>query len=111
MGIQFVQEGSSIDYSPAADVAAGVGVIQKYLFGVTKSAILAGKLGALAIEGVFDVPKVAGGGESFETGDYVLFTVATQQAHPIGVGGDAFIGRAIADAADADATVRVKLLY
>lgn len=111
MGIQFVQEGASIDYTPSADVAAGVGVIQKYLFGVTKLPIKAGQLGALAIEGVFDVPKVAGGGESFETGDYVLFDETAQVAHPLGVGGTALIGRAIADAPDATATVRVKLLY
>ena len=111
MAIQFVQEGASIDYTPAADVAEGVGVIQKYLFGVTKLPILASKLGALAIEGVFDFIKATGPGESFETGDYVLFDEVAQLAKPIGLGGTALIGRAIADAAEADTTVRVKLLY
>ena len=111
MAIQFVQEGASIDYTPAADVAAGVGVIQKYLFGVTKLPILADKLGALAVEGVFDFPKATGPGESFETGDYVLFDDATQLAHPLGAGGVALIGRAIADAGEADLTVQVKLIY
>lgn len=111
MAIKFVQEGASIDYTPAANVAEGVGVIQKYLFGVTKLPILAGQLGALAIEGVFDFVKATGPGESFQTGDYVLFDDVTQLAHPLGVGGAALVGRAIADAGEADTTVRVKLLY
>jgi predicted RecA/RadA family phage recombinase len=110
MSIQFVQEGNSIDYTPAADVAAGVGVIQNYLFGVTKLPILAGKRGALALEGVFDFPKSTDPGESFQTGDYVLFDDVAQLAHPLGSGGVALIGRAVADAAEADLSVQVKLL-
>lgn len=111
MGIQFVQEGASIDYTPAADVAAGVGVLQKYLFGVTKLAIKAGALGALAVEGVFDFNKATGAGQSFQTGDYVLFDTATQLAKPLAMGGTALIGRATADAGETATTVRVKLLY
>jgi predicted RecA/RadA family phage recombinase len=52
----FVHEGCSIDFTPAADVAAGDVVVQGDLVGVAKLDIKANKLGALAVEGVFDFP-------------------------------------------------------
>ena len=110
MTIQFVQEGASIDYTPDADVGAGVGVIQKYLFGITKAFIKGGELGALAIEGIYDIPKSTDPGAEFEAGDYVLFDETLQIAKPLSMGGDILIGRAVADAAEAATEVQVKLL-
>jgi predicted RecA/RadA family phage recombinase len=52
----FVHDGQSIDHVPAADLAAGDIVVQGELVGMAKTAIAAGKLGALAVEGVFDFP-------------------------------------------------------
>jgi predicted RecA/RadA family phage recombinase len=52
----FVQEGASIEYIPLVDTSAGAVVVQGELVGVTPVAIKANKLGALAVEGVFDFP-------------------------------------------------------
>ena len=54
---RFIQVGESIDHTPVADVAAGQVVVQGSMIGVTKVAIEAGRLGALAVKGVFDVVK------------------------------------------------------
>ncbi len=56
MATIFVQEGASIDYIPPVDTPAGTVVVQGELVGVTRVAIKANKLGALAVEGVFDFP-------------------------------------------------------
>ncbi len=52
----FIHDGDSIDHIPVADVAAGDLVVQGELVGVAKLDIKAGKLGALAVGGVFDFP-------------------------------------------------------
>jgi len=53
----FVQAGESIDYTPVSAVAAGQVVVQGSMIGVAKTPIAAGALGALAVEGLFDVVK------------------------------------------------------
>jgi predicted RecA/RadA family phage recombinase len=45
--VTFVHDGEAIDYTPAADVAAGAVVVQGELVGVAKQPIAANKLGAL----------------------------------------------------------------
>ena len=62
MAAVFVHDGSSIDYTPGAAVAAGDVVVQGDLVGVAKLDIPANVLGALAVTGVFDFPKATGGG-------------------------------------------------
>jgi predicted RecA/RadA family phage recombinase len=52
----FIHDGGTIDHIPVADVAAGDVVVQGELVGVAKLDIKAGKLGALAVVGVFDFP-------------------------------------------------------
>ena len=107
---QFIQEGSAIDYTPAADVAAGVVVVLSDLVGVTKRDIKANTLGALAVMGVFDIAKEGGVGVTFSIGDKVYwddgndFAVATD-----GAGANKLLGKAVLAAADADTTVRVRL--
>lgn len=56
MSTIFIQEGASIDYIPPVDTPAGAVVVQSNLVGVARLAIKANKLGALAVEGVFDFP-------------------------------------------------------
>jgi predicted RecA/RadA family phage recombinase len=56
MSTIFIQEGASIDYIPPVDTPAGTVVVQGELVGVVRVAIKANKLGALAVEGVFDFP-------------------------------------------------------
>ena len=106
----FIQEGDTIDYTPGADVAAGVVVVLSDLVGITKRDIKANALGALAVMGVFDIAKEGGVGVTFAIGDKVYwddgndFAVATD-----GAGANKLLGKAILAAADADTTVRVRL--
>ena len=74
--VTYVQEGAAIDYTPGADVAAGAVVVQGDLVGVTKRAIPANTLGALHVEGVFDVPKATGGSTAIGAGLDVYWDVA-----------------------------------
>jgi len=106
----FVQQGDMIDYTPGADVAAGQVVVQGDLVGVALQAISANTQGALAVAGVFDVAKQSGAGVTFSAGDKVYWddtgnvAVATD-----GGGANKLLGKAVADAADGDSTVRVRL--
>ena len=59
---QFIHDGKSIDYTPGADVSAGDVVVQNDLIGIAKLDIASGALGALAVTGVFDLPKATGVG-------------------------------------------------
>jgi predicted RecA/RadA family phage recombinase len=102
----FVHEGQSIDYTPSADVAAGEVVVQGKLVGVARIAIEANKLGALAVEGVYDVTKDS---STVEAGDPVYWDAVAKKATTT-VAGNAYMGLAIKDAASGAATVRVKLV-
>ncbi len=107
---QFIHDGNYIDHTPGSDVAAGDVVVQSDLIGIAKGDIATGKLGALAVEGVFDVAKEAGGGVTFSTGDKAYWDDANDVAVTTdGGGANKLLGKAVADAADADATVRVRL--
>ncbi|HBT76706.1 MAG TPA: hypothetical protein DEB39_07225, partial [Planctomycetaceae bacterium] len=57
MQARFIHDGKSVDFFPAADVAAGTVIVEGDLVGVTKLDIPAGRLGALAVVGVFDIAK------------------------------------------------------
>lgn len=56
----FVSEGARIDYTPGSAVAEGDVVVLGCLVCIATQDIAANTLGALAIEGVFDVQKVTG---------------------------------------------------
>ena len=107
----FVQDGNSIDYTPSADVTAGAVVVQGDLVGVAKLDIQAGTLGALAVTGVFDFPKAEGSGEGISAGTTVFWNPTQQEAGEEESAGDGtvLLGKAVKDAADDDATVRVRL--
>lgn len=104
----FVQDGQTIDYTPVAEVpAGGVVVIEGFatlLFGVAKVGIPAGTLGAISLEGVYDLPK---GNEAFALGRRVSWDTANDVASgEVG----SYIGTCVKAAAAGDATVRVRLL-
>jgi predicted RecA/RadA family phage recombinase len=106
----FVQEGAAIDYTPGSDVVAGQVVVQGDLVGVAKTPITANKLGALAVEGVFDVAKEAGGGVTFSVGAITYWDATNKVAVAAdGGGANKRLGKVVQAAADADATVRVRL--
>lgn len=56
----YVQDGDLLDYTPGSAVAAGDVVVIGSLVGVAPRAIAANALGALAVEGVFEMPCATG---------------------------------------------------
>ena len=110
MSVIFVQDGNSIDYTPAADVAAGDVVVQGDLVGVAKLDIAADVLGALAVTGVFDFPKATGAGTAIAAGATVYWDVAdTEAKEDSEAGANKLIGKTVKAATDDDATVRVRM--
>ena len=105
---QFIHDGKSIDYTPGADVAAGDVVVQNDLLGVAKLDIAANTLGALAVTGVFDVPKATGAGTAIGAGAKVYWNATAKQATTTATG-NKYLGKTIKAAVDADATVRIRL--
>lgn len=105
MKAKFVQDGTYIDYTPEADVAPGDVVVIGKIAGVANHPIKAGEIGAVAIEGVFEIEKGAG---AIDAGTVVYWNaddlVATADAE-----GNTEIGKAVAAAAENDTAVRVKL--
>jgi predicted RecA/RadA family phage recombinase len=114
MQATFVQEGRSVDYTPGGDVAAGQVVILAALVGIAKLAIAAGKLGSLAVEGVFDVVQAAvvfavGGAVYWDAdGDPVGGTPGTGAATTSATG-NTFMGFSLQITAATDSTVRLAL--
>lgn len=106
----FRHQGAAIDYTPAADVAAGDVVVQGELVGVARLDIKANTLGALAVEGVFDFPKAVGVGTALTTGTDVFWDAAASEAtSDAATGANKKIGRVVRDASDNDAVVRIRL--
>ena len=69
MKAKFVQRSDSVDFTPEKDMSAGEIVRLGNLIGVVKLPIDAGKLGSLALTGIFDIMK--SGSESFLAGECV----------------------------------------
>jgi len=107
---QFIHDGKSIDYTPGADVSAGDVVVQNDLIGIAKLDIASGALGALAVSGVYDLPKATGVGEAIAAGAKVYWdagnTVATTDP---AAGANKYLGKTVRAAGDDDATVRIRL--
>lgn len=108
---RFIHDGGEIDYTPGADVAAGAVVVQGELVGVANIDIKANRLGALAVTGVFDFPKTAGGGTSIAIGANVYWAAGSQLATTsTGGGTNKLIGKCVKAALDTDTLVRVRLM-
>ena len=116
---QYIQEGQAIYYTPSAAVDAGdVVVIGNKIVGIAKLDIAASALGALALEGVFDI--VRADTIAFTAGDAVYWdadgdpdggTAGTGAATDTDdTAANILIGYALADVADAvtNLTVRVR---
>lgn len=101
----YVHDGMTIDHTPSGAVAAGDVVVVGSIVGVAPRAIAANALGAIQIEGVFDIAKdgneiTAGAAVYYDESESEIVTTAS---------GNVFCGHAIAAAAAGAATVRVKL--
>ena len=108
MAAKYIQDDESVDYTPGSNVTAGDVVVQGDLVGVAKLDIAAGRLGALAVEGVFDFPKSTAGGSAIAVGTTVYWNAGAQQATATSAG-NKLLGKTIKAAVDADTTVRVRL--
>jgi len=107
---QFVHDGNAIDYTPSADVTAGDVVVQGELVGMAKLDIAANALGALAVVGVYDLPKTAGVGEAIAAGAEVYWDEGDQVVKTDSeAGANKKLGKTVAAASDDDETVRVRL--
>jgi predicted RecA/RadA family phage recombinase len=110
MSVKYIQTGDAVDYTPGAKVSAGDVVVQGELVGVAKLDIQTGKLGALAVTGLFDFPKAAGAGTAIAVGTRVYWDVAEQVAKADSeAGANKEIGKTVKAASDDDALVRVRL--
>lgn len=106
----YKQEGDAVDFTPAADVAAGDVVVQGELVGVASREIKAGALGALSVSGVFDFPKAMGAGSAIAAGSWLYWDDAAKVATTSdNAGANKLLGKSVAAAGDDDATVRARL--
>lgn len=103
----YIQKGNIIDYtnSGATKIAAGDVVGISTRIGIAASDIAVGEVGTLAVEGVFEINKTAS--LAISVGDAVYFNVGTAKITATDT--DVPAGWAIAAAAAADTTVRVKI--
>jgi predicted RecA/RadA family phage recombinase len=103
-----VQNGEVINYIPSGSaVSAGDVVKIGNLFGVAATDIAVGALGAVEVEGVFDLPKAA---VAFSQGDIVYWDEsAGAMTNTDDTGTNLRAGLAWKAAASGDATVRMKL--
>jgi len=109
MSVKYIQTGDAVDYIPGADVSAGDVVVQGELVGVAKLDIQTGKLGALAVTGLFDFPKASGDG-GIAAGARCYWDVAEGVAKGNAeAGANKLIGKAVKAAGNADTTVRIAL--
>jgi predicted RecA/RadA family phage recombinase len=107
---QFIQQGNSIDHTPAGAVTAGDVIVQGDLIGIAQVDCVANQLGALAVTGVFDIDKATGASTAIVVGTKVYWDVADQQAKADDeAGANKYLGKTIAAAGDDDAIVRVRL--
>lgn len=108
---QFIHHGDAIDYTPESDVSAGDVIQHNDLTGVAKRDAKANQLTALAVVGVFDMPKPTGTDTAIEFGTTVYWDADEQQVTTTAPGGqvEKNLGKVILPASDDDATVRVRL--
>lgn len=107
---KFIQEGSAIDYTPAADTPAGTVVVLTDLVGVTRVDLKTNQLGSLAVMGVFEFPKALGVGSAIGLGVKAYWDAAASVATKLdGGGANKFIGKAVKATVDVDTTVRIRL--
>jgi predicted RecA/RadA family phage recombinase len=103
----YVHDGMTIDHTPSGAVAAGDVVVVGALVGVAPRAIAANALGAIQVEGVFDMPKTTSA--AITAGAAVYWDADPGEVVATQTTGDLLCGHAVAAAAEAAAVVRVKL--
>lgn len=105
---QYIQDGRYVDYTPSGDVAAGAVVVQGDLVGVAVRPIAANTQGALAVQGIFEMPKASGGSTALAFGTTVYWDAGNSRVTTTS-SGNKLAGKVARAAVDADTTVRVRL--
>ena len=101
----YVQGDCLLDYTPSSAVAAGDVVVLGDLVTVAPRAIAANALGAVAIEGVFTLPKASG---AISQG-VIVYWDATNSNITTTAGSNKRAGKAAYAQASGDTTVKVLL--
>lgn len=104
MAKNYIQKGTTAEFVATAGVVSGQVVVLGGLLGVANADVLTGETGVAMIEGVFELPKVAG--VAMNQGAFVTFDASTGQVIAEGGAGVAYV---MADAAEADEVVLVKI--
>ena len=102
---EYYADGDLIDYTPSSAVAAGDVVLVGDTVTVAPRPIAAGKLGAVAVEGVFKLPKASG---AISQG-VIVYWDATAGNITTTATNNKRAGKAAAAAASGDAVVAVLL--
>lgn len=106
---KYVQDGKYLDFTAAADVDSGDLVQVGSLHGVAVTDVANGAVGALAMEGVFTLPKLTGAaGDACTAGGPVYFSSGSVSGSDSS-GTRKLVGYSLAAAAQAVTTVQVRL--
>ena len=105
MQARFIHDGDAIDFLSVSDIPAGSVVIQGSVVGITKVDITAGRLGALAVVGVYDIEK---SNVAVPLGSIVYWDATAKKA-VVAASGNTRLGVAVSEAIADDETVRVRL--
>jgi predicted RecA/RadA family phage recombinase len=105
----YIQDGRYLDHTAGADITSGQLVQVGDLHGVAVTDIANGAAGALAMEGVFTLPKLTGAaGDATTIGGPVYFSSGSVSGTSSS-GTRKLVGYAIEAAAQAKDTVKVRL--
>lgn len=102
---KYIQKGSAIDYAAVAAIDAGDVVSLTSRIGIAGCDIPAGGVGAVAVEGVFEIAKAAN--LAIAVGDAVYYDTTNDCINKTNTNVPA--GWAVADASASDTVVRVKI--
>ena len=110
----FIHDGNAIDYTPSTDTPAGSVVVQSDLIGVAKLDIAANTLGALAVTGVYRLPKITDlADEQFavQNGDKIYWSAGLQgaTAYQAAHADTVYLGKALEAAAKETDNLLVRL--
>jgi predicted RecA/RadA family phage recombinase len=109
MSASYVQRGDLIDHTPGSAVAAGGVVVVGSFVGVAPRPIAANAPGVLAVEGVFEVPKLPTGAEGAVTAGQKVYWYATSGVVAVSHVTGTAMGYAVAAAGEQTTSVMVKL--
>ena len=112
MAKNFIQDGLTIEFTAAANMASGDVVVSGALIGVALDTVASGEVGVASIEGVYELPKTAG--SALTQGQVIDFDVNAGEITAIGTpatGDLVGCGVVFEDAASADTTVLVKINF